>query len=108
VLDGYAKNGKLVACTQPRRVAAMSVSKRVAEELDVEFGQHVGYTIRFENLTDSSTVLKYMSVESGGLPAPRTRECALANHHALLAHCFVSACASLSSSGRTVCFCAKP
>ena len=61
VLDGYTKDGKLVACTQPRRVAAMSVSKRVAEELDVELGQHVGYTIRFENMTDNSTVLKYMT-----------------------------------------------
>ena len=58
VLDGYTKGGKLVACTQPRRVAAMSVSKRVAEELDVELGQQVGYTIRFENLTSESTHLK--------------------------------------------------
>jgi hypothetical protein len=46
---------------QPRRVAAMSVSKRVAEELDVELGQQVGYTIRFENMTDASTRLKYMT-----------------------------------------------
>lgn len=64
VLDGYTSGsyaGKLVACTQPRRVAAMSVSKRVAEEMDVELGQHVGYTIRFENMTDHSTQLKYMT-----------------------------------------------
>ena len=64
VLDGYttgAYAGKMVACTQPRRVAAMSVSKRVAEEMDVELGQHVGYTIRFENMTDNSTQLKYMT-----------------------------------------------
>lgn len=51
----------MVACTQPRRVAAMSVSKRVSEEMDVELGQHVGYTIRFENMTDDSTRLKYMT-----------------------------------------------
>ena len=37
---------KSVACTQPRRVAAMSVAKRVAEEMDVMLGQEVGYTIR--------------------------------------------------------------
>lgn len=52
---------KQVCCTQPRRVAAMSVAKRVAEEMDVEFGQQVGYTIRFEDLTSPSTVLKYMT-----------------------------------------------
>lgn len=37
---------KAVACTQPRRVAAMSVAQRVAEEMDVKLGQEVGYTIR--------------------------------------------------------------
>jgi len=39
-------NRKAVACTQPRRVAAMSVAQRVAEEMDVMLGQEVGYTIR--------------------------------------------------------------
>lgn len=36
---GYATRGKGIACTQPRRVAAMSVAKRVSEELDVELGE---------------------------------------------------------------------
>jgi pre-mRNA-splicing factor ATP-dependent RNA helicase DHX15/PRP43 len=53
--------GKMVACTQPRRVAAMSVAQRVADELDVELGQEVGYSIRFENVTGPKTVLKYMT-----------------------------------------------
>ena len=53
--------GMMVACTQPRRVAAMSVSKRVAEEMDVELGEHVGYNIRFENCTSQSTILKFMT-----------------------------------------------
>lgn len=48
----------MVCCTQPRRVAAMSIAKRVAEEMDVELGQHVGYTIRFEDFSAPSTVLK--------------------------------------------------
>eukprot|EP00056_Hartaetosiga_gracilis_P013365 m.220646 g.220646 ORF g.220646 m.220646 type:complete len:717 (-) comp13835_c0_seq1:846-2996(-) len=53
------RSGKLVACTQPRRVAAMSVAKRVADEMDVQLGNEVGYTIRFEDYTSQSTVLKY-------------------------------------------------
>ncbi|KAI6144401.1 P-loop containing nucleoside triphosphate hydrolase protein [Pisolithus tinctorius] len=54
--------GKIVACTQPRRVAAMSVAKRVAEEMDVELGREVGYSIRFEDMTEpGKTFLKYMT-----------------------------------------------
>ncbi|KAJ2617032.1 DEAH-box ATP-dependent RNA helicase prp43 [Coemansia sp. RSA 1365] len=51
--------GRMVACTQPRRVAAMSVAQRVAEEVDVKLGQEVGYSIRFEDCTSSKTILKY-------------------------------------------------
>jgi len=40
VEDGYGKiGGGIIGCTQPRRVAAMSVAKRVAEEMGVELGQ---------------------------------------------------------------------
>lgn len=49
---------KCVACTQPRRVAAMSVAQRVSEEMDVQLSQQVGYTIRFEDCTSQNTVLK--------------------------------------------------
>ena len=55
-------NNKLVACTQPRRVAAMSVAQRVADELDVKLGEEVGYSIRFEDRTGPNTVLKYMNL----------------------------------------------
>ena len=55
------RNGKMIGCTQPRRVAAMSVSRRVAEEMDVEYGQEVGYSIRFEDFTSPRTMLKYMT-----------------------------------------------
>uniref|UniRef100_A0A7S0QYN8 RNA helicase n=1 Tax=Cryptomonas curvata TaxID=233186 RepID=A0A7S0QYN8_9CRYP len=67
LLDGgfcvKGSDGKIkgVACTQPRRVAAMSVARRVSEEMDVELGQEVGYTIRFEDLTGPRTVLRYMT-----------------------------------------------
>ncbi|CAD6502698.1 BgTH12-05288 [Blumeria graminis f. sp. triticale] len=54
-------NGKMVACTQPRRVAAMSVAQRVADEMDVELGEEVGYNIRFEDVTGPKTILKYMT-----------------------------------------------
>ncbi|GME99590.1 unnamed protein product [Ambrosiozyma monospora] len=53
--------GTQVACTQPRRVAAMSVAARVADELDVNLGEEVGYSIRFENKTSNKTILKYMT-----------------------------------------------
>ena len=48
--DGYTKYG-MIGCTQPRRVAAMSVAKRVSEEMRVKLGQEVGYAIRFEDVT---------------------------------------------------------
>jgi len=51
-------NKKGVACTQPRRVAAMSVATRVSEEMDVLLGQEVGYSIRFEDCSSPKTVLK--------------------------------------------------
>jgi pre-mRNA-splicing factor ATP-dependent RNA helicase DHX16 len=58
---GYTKGGMKVGCTQPRRVAAMSVAARVAEEMGVRLGQEVGYSIRFEDATSDKTVLKYMT-----------------------------------------------
>jgi pre-mRNA-splicing factor ATP-dependent RNA helicase DHX38/PRP16 len=71
--EGYCEFG-LVACTQPRRVAAMSVAKRVSDEVaamahekgsyDEEkhaLGGVVGYAIRFEDCTSKHTILKYMT-----------------------------------------------
>ncbi|EXC33541.1 Putative pre-mRNA-splicing factor ATP-dependent RNA helicase DHX16 [Morus notabilis] len=57
---GYTKHGK-VGCTQPRRVAAMSVAARVSQEMGVKLGHEVGYSIRFEDCTSEKTVLKYMT-----------------------------------------------
>ncbi|KAL4419831.1 hypothetical protein ABPG75_006929 [Micractinium tetrahymenae] len=48
---GWTQGGKLVACTQPRRVAAMTVAARVAEEMGCRLGQEVGYAIRFEDVS---------------------------------------------------------
>lgn len=57
---GYTTKGK-IGCTQPRRVAAMSVAKRVAEEFGCRLGEEVGYAIRFEDCTGPETVIKYMT-----------------------------------------------
>ncbi|XVF79552.1 hypothetical protein PTKIN_Ptkin14bG0232400 [Pterospermum kingtungense] len=58
--DEYTVNG-IVGCTQPRRVAAMSVAKRVSEEMETELGDKVGYAIRFEDVTGPNTIIKYMT-----------------------------------------------
>ena len=57
---GFTIAGK-IGCTQPRRVAAMSVAKRVSEEFGCRLGQEVGYTIRFEDCTSPETKIKYMT-----------------------------------------------
>jgi ATP-dependent RNA helicase DHX8/PRP22 len=57
---GYSRRGR-IGCTQPRRVAATSVAKRVAEEVGCRLGQDVGYAIRFEDVTTPETVIKYMT-----------------------------------------------
>jgi len=58
--EGYSTFG-MVGCTQPRRVAAMSVAKRVSEEMGCELGKEVGYAIRFEDCTGPDTLIKYMT-----------------------------------------------
>ena len=57
---GYGRTG-MIGCTQPRRVAAMSVAKRVSEEVGCELGGTVGYSIRFEDCTGPETKIKYMT-----------------------------------------------
>ena len=58
--DGFGRYG-VIGCTQPRRVAAVSVAKRVSEEMGVELGSTVGYSIRFEDCTSNQTLIKYMT-----------------------------------------------
>lgn len=59
--EGYGSDGMMIGCTQPRRVAAVSVAKRVSEEMGVELGKQVGYSIRFEDVTSNETIIKYMT-----------------------------------------------
>lgn len=57
---GYTRSG-MIAVTQPRRVAAVSVARRVALELGVQIGEEVGYAIRFEDRTSDRTCIKYLT-----------------------------------------------
>ncbi|KAJ3284564.1 putative ATP-dependent RNA helicase dhx33 [Borealophlyctis nickersoniae] len=57
---GLTKKG-MIAVTQPRRVAAISIAKRVAEESATKLGDKVGYSIRFEDVTSPQTLIKYMT-----------------------------------------------
>lgn len=65
--EGYTKTEmkhgetKMIGCTQPRRVAAMSVAARVSQEVGSKLGHAVGYSIRFEDCTSEGTVIKYMT-----------------------------------------------
>ncbi|KEP66318.1 UNVERIFIED_CONTAM: helicase associated domain (ha2) protein [Hammondia hammondi] len=56
-----APSVSLIGCTQPRRVAAVSVAKRVADEMGTSLGEDVGYAIRFEDCTSERTRIKYMT-----------------------------------------------
>ncbi|KAE8379441.1 P-loop containing nucleoside triphosphate hydrolase protein [Aspergillus bertholletiae] len=58
---GWCADGKSIAVTQPRRVAATTVAARVAEEMRCRIGEEVGYSIRFEDLTSASTRIKFLT-----------------------------------------------
>ncbi|KAI8013532.1 Pre-mRNA-splicing factor ATP-dependent RNA helicase DEAH10 [Camellia lanceoleosa] len=58
---GFCRDGKIIGITQSRCIAAVSVAKWVAEECGVELGQKVGYSVRFDDMTSSSTRVKYMT-----------------------------------------------
>jgi len=50
-----------IGCTQPRRVAALSISRRIAEELNVAWGREVGCKIRFDDRSSARTYIKLMT-----------------------------------------------
>lgn len=57
---GYATNG-VIAVTQPRRIAALSVSEFISKQLGTSYPGLVGYKMRFEDKTDASTKIKIMT-----------------------------------------------
>lgn len=59
---GWSAGGRVVGCTQPRRVAAQTVAARVAEEMGTQLGQICGYTVRFDDKSDPSmTRVKFLT-----------------------------------------------
>ncbi|KAJ5637363.1 hypothetical protein N7490_007242 [Penicillium lividum] len=58
---GWCEDGKVIAVTQPRRVAATTVATRVAKEMRCKVGEEVGYSIRFEDLTSATTRVKFLT-----------------------------------------------
>jgi pre-mRNA-splicing factor ATP-dependent RNA helicase DHX16 len=61
MLEYLGSSSQMVACTQPRRVAAISLATRVAEEHGTRLGNEVGYTIRFEDKTSEKTRIQYLT-----------------------------------------------
>ena len=57
---GCGVRGK-IAVTQPRRVAALSIARRIAEELELKYGRHIGCKIRFRDQTSPETFIKVMT-----------------------------------------------
>lgn len=60
VQAGFSRSG-MIGITQPRRVAAVTVATRVAEEMHTSLGGRAGFTIRFEDKTSPATKVKYLT-----------------------------------------------
>jgi ATP-dependent helicase HrpA len=58
---GRAAQGRLIGHTQPRRIAASSVAKRIAEELNTPLGEVVGYKVRFQDRLSATANVKLMT-----------------------------------------------
>ncbi|XP_001624631.2 ATP-dependent RNA helicase DHX33 [Nematostella vectensis] len=59
--EAKVARNSVIACAQPRRVAAISIAQRVSREMGVQLGEEVGYTVRFEDVTSTKTRIKYMT-----------------------------------------------
>lgn len=78
---GYGRTGR-IGCTQPRRLAASAMARRAAQELGCDLGNEVGYQVRFDDRTKSSTVLKFMT--DGILLAETRNDRSLRQYEALI------------------------
>ena len=73
---------KQVVCTQPRRIAAISLAQRVAQEMDVRVGHEVGFVVRFEHKVSPKTVLRY--VTDGTLLRKTMKDRALSSYDVII------------------------
>lgn len=74
---GRGVDGK-IGCTQPRRIAAISVAQRVTFEMGQSIGQSVGYKIRFTDMTAKDAYIKFMT---DGIMLAETRHDPLLNEY---------------------------
>ncbi|CAG8483771.1 2738_t:CDS:2 [Paraglomus brasilianum] len=73
---------RLIGVTQPRRIAAMTVAKRVSEEHGTRLGNEIGYSIRFDDCTSTKTRLRYMT--DGVLLREATTDPKLSNYDVII------------------------
>ena len=61
IYQNFPLDNKMICITQPRRIAAISISERVAEELDSKIGDIVGYSVRFKEKMSKKTKIKFLT-----------------------------------------------
>ena len=61
IYENCSLDNKMICITQPRRIAAISISERVAEELDSKIGDIVGYSVRFKEKMSKKTKIKFVT-----------------------------------------------
>ena len=71
-----------IGCTQPRRVAAISIAQQIARELQCNFGEEVGYKIRFSDKTSPNTLIQLLT--DGTLLAETQSDRFLENYEVLI------------------------
>ena len=82
LVDYYLKDDDVVAVTQPRRVAAITVAQRVAAERRGRVGEECGYVVRFDDCTSSRTRIKYLT--DGVLVRECLRDPSLSRHAVIM------------------------
>ncbi|KAK6588144.1 hypothetical protein RS030_7956, partial [Cryptosporidium xiaoi] len=80
--EGFCDKGGIIGCTQPRRVAATSIARRVAQEVGCTLGSTVGFAIRFEDITSPETKIKYMT--DGMLLREALSDCSLSQYSVIM------------------------